>query len=125
MRVNELQRFADVLDGLSNTACIGEDAGRPTAYRFGRAIASGTVTGAAWADRNNEYVTHGYSPDGSVTPGPCPINCTNDNEIYSFHPGGAHLLFADATVRFVSQSTDIRVIGCLLTRAAGEASQMP
>ena len=33
MRVNELQRFADITDGLSNTSWIVEDAGRPFLYR--------------------------------------------------------------------------------------------
>jgi prepilin-type processing-associated H-X9-DG protein len=40
-------------------------------------------------------------------------------EIYSFHPGIANSLFADGHVRFVSASTDIRVIARLITAAAG------
>lgn len=125
MRVNELQRFADVIDGLSNTSWLAEDASRPTRYAFGRVKVSGFVSGAAWADRDNEYLTHGYTQDGSASPGPCPINCNNDNEIYSFHPAGAHLLIGDGSVRLVAETTDMRVIGRLLTRAGGEALQVP
>lgn len=125
MRVNELQRFADVIDGLSNTSWLAEDASRPTRYAFGRVKVSGFVSGAAWADRDNEYLTHGYTQDGSASPGPCPINCNNDNEIYSFHPGGAHLLIGDGSVRLVAETTEMRVIGRLLTRAGGEALQVP
>jgi len=113
MRVNELQRFADVIDGLSNTSWLAEDASRPTRYRFGRVMVSGYVSGAAWADRDNEYITHGYAPDGSASPGPCPINCNNDNEIYSFHPAGAHMLIGDASVRLVPETTRFAEYGPL------------
>jgi hypothetical protein len=125
MRVNELQRLADVIDGLSNTSWIAEDAGRPIAYRYGRVVVPGTISGAAWADRDNEYITHGFTMDGSTSPGSCPINCTNNNEIYAFHPGGAHMLLGDGAVRLIPDTTSIRIIGRLLTRAAGEPLQVP
>jgi prepilin-type processing-associated H-X9-DG protein len=76
-------------------------------------------------DSDNAYTTHGFTPDGTSSPGPCPINCSNDNELFSFHPGGAHVLLGDGSVRLVPETTDIRVIGRLLTRAGGEALQMP
>ena len=43
------------------------------------------------------------------------VNCHNDGEIYSFHPGTANALFADGHIRFLSASTDIRVIARLIT----------
>ena len=119
MRVNEFQRIADMLDGTSNTIFICEDAGRPARYRAGKAV-SGTVSGAGWADRDNEYITHGFTADGVSSPGPCPINCTNDNEIYGFHPNGAVCVLGDGSARLISQNTSIRVVGRLITRAGGE-----
>jgi prepilin-type processing-associated H-X9-DG protein len=51
---------------------------------------------------------------------PCAINCTNNNEIYAFHPGGAMCLLGDGSVRFIAEIISIRVIGRLLTAAGRE-----
>jgi prepilin-type N-terminal cleavage/methylation domain-containing protein len=125
MRVNEIQKFGQIADGLSNTMWIFEDAGRPNHYVAGHKIRPGTVSGTGWANRHNEYITHGYSQDGLTSTGPCPINCSNNNEIYSFHPGGAMGVVGDGSVRFLSETIDIRVIGRILTKAAGEVQQLP
>ena len=119
MRVNQLRRIAEIRDGTSNTMAICEDAGRPELWRAGKKV-SGTVSGAGWANRDNEYITHGYSNDGASTPGPCAVNCTNSNEIYSFHSGGANILLCDGSVRFLTPSVPMRVVGALITRAGGE-----
>ena len=47
------------------------------------------------------------------------VNCTNDREVYSFHPGGANVVLADGSVRFLA-AIDIRVFARLVTRAGGE-----
>ena len=62
----------------------------------------------------------GSTPDGATKPGPCAINCTNDREVYSFHPGGANAVFADGSVHFLKASIDIRIFARLVTRAGGE-----
>lgn len=119
-----LCRALDVQDGLSTTMLIAECAGRPLRFRSGGIAVTGSpVSGAAWADDANEYITHGFTADGSVSPGPCPINCTNNNEIYGFHPGGATILMGDASVTFLSQNTKIRIVGRLITRNGGEVIQ--
>jgi len=41
----------------------------------------------------------------------------------SRHPGGAHLLFADGTVHFISESIDFRVYYLLGARKSGELKQ--
>ena len=48
------------------------------------------------------------------------MNCTNDREVYSFHPGGANVVFADGSVHFLKATIDIRVFAGLVTRAGGE-----
>ena len=58
--------------------------------------------------------------DGSAQPGPCAVNCSNNQEIYGFHPGGVNVLFSDGSVRFVKQTIDIRIMARLMTRAGGE-----
>jgi prepilin-type N-terminal cleavage/methylation domain-containing protein len=120
MRVNLLQAFSDIIDGTSNTMWICEDAGRPRLFQKKGTSSSNNVSGAGWADRDNEYITHGYTNDGLTTPGPCPINCTNNNEIYAFHPGGAMCLLGDGSVRFIAETVSIRIIGRLLTATARE-----
>jgi len=125
MRVNELQRFADIQDGLSNTTWIQEDAGRPFEYIAGHQRGNRTnITGAAWADRDNEYILHGYNYKGTGA-GPCAINCSNNNEIYGFHPGGAMALLGDGSVRFLSETIETRIIAAMITRNAGERIQLP
>jgi prepilin-type N-terminal cleavage/methylation domain-containing protein len=121
MRANELLRLADVRDGLSNTTWIQEDAGRPQLYRTARIkVIGSTVSGAGWANRDNEFILHGYTPDGVTSSGPCAVNCSNNNEIYGFHPGGAHALMGDASVRLLTEDMPIRVVARLLTRQARE-----
>jgi prepilin-type N-terminal cleavage/methylation domain-containing protein/prepilin-type processing-associated H-X9-DG protein len=126
MRFNELHTFADIPDGTSNTFVIAEDAGRPFVYRVGGARAPGTQpntgfgNGAGWCDTANEYIVHGTVPDGSSDGGPCALNCSNGNEIYSFHPGGANVIFADGSIRMLKTGMDIRIVARLVTRAAGE-----
>lgn len=119
LRVNELVRIADVTDGTSSTFLLHEDAGRPNLYRVQKKVA-GTVSGGGWADRDNEFITHGYNAAGTATPGPCFMNCTNNNEDTSFHTGGANLCMTDGSVRFVRSSIDMRTWCRLVSRNGGE-----
>ena len=107
-------------DGLSNTMFICEDAGRPARYRTRGKIVSGTCSGAAWADRDAEYITHGFTLNGVTAPGGFAVNVTNDNEIYSFHPTGAMVLFGDGSVRMMGEMVDINVVCRQITMSANE-----
>ena len=91
--------MTDITDGTSNTILLAEDAARNKKYLMGKAV-TGSTTGA-WGNPGTEVVISGYDPATNTSPGPCPINCTNNNEVYSFHPGGANAVFGDGSVRFV------------------------
>ena len=52
--------------------------------------------------------------------GRCAINCTNNREVYSFHPAGANAVFADGSVRFLKDSLAPTTLDKLATRAGGE-----
>jgi prepilin-type N-terminal cleavage/methylation domain-containing protein/prepilin-type processing-associated H-X9-DG protein len=121
LRVNQLLRMTDVPDGTSNTMLMHEDAGR-TAHYVARGVkTTGTISGAGWADRDNEYISHGFDSTGvTQSGGTCVINCTNNNEDYAFHPGGVNVLFTDGAVRFVRQSVDPRTWCRMLSRNGGE-----
>jgi len=122
MRVNRLCTHPDISDGASNTLFIAEIAGRPSKYQAGK-LQSGSVSGAGWADREAQYVTHGYSEDGTSTPGPCHTNCTNSNEMYGFHTAGCMAVFGDGSVRLLKKSLDIDVVTSMITRAAGDIAK--
>jgi prepilin-type processing-associated H-X9-DG protein len=123
---DERTRFAQISDGLSNTTLLAEDAGRPQLWLAGAVIGSGGpdggfATGGAWADDKGPLNLNGATADGNTDfNGPCAVNCTNSNEIYSFHTAGANLLFVDCSVRFVRKSIPISVMAALWTRAGGE-----
>jgi prepilin-type N-terminal cleavage/methylation domain-containing protein len=120
MDVNIVVAITEIHDGTSNTSVLAEDAGRPALWRAGKQINTGGQSDGGWADRDNEYITHGYTADGVTVNGPCHTNCTNNNEVYSFHTGGANHVFADGSVHFIKASTNIRVFVKLLTRAGDD-----
>jgi prepilin-type N-terminal cleavage/methylation domain-containing protein/prepilin-type processing-associated H-X9-DG protein len=117
---DRMARRAEITDGTSNTTLIAECAGRPKRWQVGRYVADLYSQGGAWAAGANAIVLLGAKLDGSSRAGPCPINCTNDQEVYSFHPGGANFVFADGSVHFLSAGINIRVLAALITRAGGE-----
>ena len=130
----EKNRFADALDGLSNTLMLSEDTTRPLFYagpRLGPAnntpgggnfgVSNGIVKGAAWADSRNGIPMHGFARDGLSAPGPCPVNCTNNNEMYSLHAAsGVQILIADGAVRMVNEAVEIDVMASWITARGAE-----
>ena len=106
---------------------IAEDGGRPNFYASGGYPMSATVIAAqglvpkegAWADPNAAFSIDGSNPDGSV-PGPCPLNCSNNSEIFGFHTSGCNVAFADGSVHFLSGSMNLCTLAALVTRSGGE-----
>ncbi len=121
-------RDINVEDGLSNTLALIEDAGRPSFYtRFEQTptentpgggnpdVTAGRVVGAGWADSRNEVTLHGFTYNGLSAPGPCPMNCTNNDEAFGFHPDGINVAFGDGSARFLSETIAINVYAALTT----------
>src|SRR5262249_31596233 len=76
-------RVADVTDGLSNTICLAESAGRPVVWRRGLPVGtppSPRVNGGGWARAANDFSIEGSTGDGTQFPGPCAVNCTNGHD---------------------------------------------
>jgi prepilin-type N-terminal cleavage/methylation domain-containing protein len=114
--------FKDITDGTSSTLLVAEGAGRPQVWNAGHdtgALSPTALTKSTWSAWNGNFI-RGYSYDGSVYPGPCPLNCSNLDAIYSFHTGGAYGLLADGSARFLSQGIDVWVMYSLATSQGGE-----
>lgn len=124
MRRELTSRIADVTDGTSNTILLAEDTGRPNFFIFGGVPGPPTSSCYAykegsWADPNGPFSLDGSDPDGCV-PGNCPMNCSNNSEVYSFHTGGANFVFVDGSVHFISDTISLTTLAQLITRAGGE-----
>ncbi len=77
--------------------------------------------GGAWAD-NFTYssLAGAQGRQNGIRGGTCMINCTSNNEIYSFHTGGSNALFVDGSVHFLKDVASVQLIAALVTRAGGE-----
>lgn len=127
---NSRIRARDVSDGLSNTVFVGEHSSMLSDKTW-----VGVVPGAAtcpkpgWPSDCNSggcLVGAHSGPDTHDHPQVI-IHAPNHpfghtDEMYSEHTGGAHILFGDGSVRFVSQFVDGFVWVAVSTRANGEAA---
>jgi prepilin-type N-terminal cleavage/methylation domain-containing protein len=113
--------FAVVTDGLSNTICFSEIAGRQNNF-YKRKLIPSSWTGSpqynlnsAIADYNTARQIRGYSGTNPANPGELgcqSINIFNQNGLYSFHPGGVN----------ISQTLAPGVLAALITRDGAETN---
>jgi prepilin-type N-terminal cleavage/methylation domain-containing protein/prepilin-type processing-associated H-X9-DG protein len=140
--------LARITDGLSKTILLAECGGREDIWRervrttANADNASGNTScaraqGGAWATNDNPHgfgeKTTAWCPTstGSTMSGPIPtalmkVNGSNESGwlMYSFHAGGANVAMADGAVLFVAESTAVRTLGHLATRAGGESASL-
>jgi len=127
MSRNSRSRMTDVTDGTSSTIMVVECAARPLVFRQSYAqVGLDNDQGIGWADSEGPFSFDGAKGDGSAEgcgpAGGCTasMNRKNDNEPYSFHPGGANFLFADGHVQYVSESIPLVTLAALCTMNAAE-----
>ena len=127
MSRNSRSRMTDVTDGTSSTIMVVECAARPLVFRQSYAqVGLDNDQGIGWADSEGAFSFDGAKGDGSAEgcgpAGGCTasMNRKNDNEPYSFHPGGANFLFADGHVQYVSESIPLVTLAALCTMNAAE-----
>jgi prepilin-type N-terminal cleavage/methylation domain-containing protein/prepilin-type processing-associated H-X9-DG protein len=124
---DRLTPVAALVDGTSNTILLAELAGKNDLWQklgnTGQQL-SGLFGGqGGWADATSGASRlYGSTFDGTISPGPCGVNCSNDYGLYAFHNGGANVLLADGSVRLLQETIDIRVLVALITRAGGEVN---
>ncbi|MBA4063395.1 MAG: prepilin-type cleavage/methylation domain-containing protein [Isosphaera sp.] len=113
--VGRAYKMTAILDGTANSILLTEDAGRPDNWVAGQRVA-GTNNDAGWADPQSSYSVDTICNGNQV------VNCKNDNELYSFHTGGANVVMGDGSVRFLRAQTPGGVVAGLVTAAAGEVT---
>lgn len=111
-------KVAEITDGLSHTFIMTEDVGRPQRWQRGKRTKKEEPLRSAWADPGIIMRMNGYgTPEGR-----CLLNCENEDEIYSFHPGIVNFLFADGHVESAASDTDPHIVLAWLTRASGDSA---
>jgi prepilin-type processing-associated H-X9-DG protein len=90
-------------------------------YRAKRQRVGTRNSGASVIDDANEFIVHGFNAATDTQSGTCPLNCSNSDEIYSFHPGGVMLAFGDGSVRFQAENTPFRILAAMVTREGKES----
>ncbi len=116
---------SEIYDGTSNTLMIVEDAGRNPCWVNGTQVSGPGIdcSGGPWANPGNQVIVRGSVPGTTTKGGPqgtCAVNCTNNHEIYAFHPGIANVVFGDGSVRSLRSNVDLFTLQHLITRAGGE-----
>lgn len=115
---SEYAKLKNCTDGMSQTMMWFETGGAPLRYVAGQLVqttgsAGETQGGDTWANYANWYVVHNRCGDAM-------FNCNNNEEIYSFHTGGAFFTFGDGAVHFISTDIDPDVFVSLFTRDAND-----
>lgn len=125
-------RIANITDGTSHSIMLGECAGREDVWRGRQQFTvdyTGTprvrARGGAWATSDNAYeIGQRKAWHASFDPIPGNVAINNSNEwghcFYSFHSGTANFVFADGSVHVLSESTELRTLAEMVTRAGGE-----
>jgi len=92
-------KSSSILDGLSNTLCVGESVDRLD------------DEAARWACGKNCFAQNEKW-----------INVEQSDSLHSHHLQGAHGLFADGHVKLLTEDIQTEVLGALCTRNAGDRS---
>lgn len=124
-------KISMITDGTSKSIMIGECAGREDVWRRGvksdvNYTANIRARGGCWATSDNAYeIGQRKAQDASTIPGTVSINNSNEwgHCFYSFHPGAANFTFADGSVRTISDSVELRLLGEMVTRSGDEVQK--
>jgi prepilin-type N-terminal cleavage/methylation domain-containing protein/prepilin-type processing-associated H-X9-DG protein len=120
---NSKVRIADVLDGLSNTFASGERASTLAMATWVGAVPNGIVKNLSGVPGSvdGEAGVFAVGHTGTVIEGQTPNNGLGYvDDFSSLHTGGVNFLFADGSVRFISNTIDPVTWVGLGTRAGGE-----
>lgn len=140
--------IAETKDGLSITVMVLEDAGRDARYvserpesyvspvqpNVSRPVPPGQRRAWRWGEANgvglgvSGQINNKWRPMCADRPYPQPGDpafgstnqAGNNQEPFSFHPGGANALMGDGSVRFLKETTNILVLRNIISCGGGE-----
>jgi hypothetical protein len=110
-------KVGEIKDGTSKTVLVGESSGRgasPDAVTPSKIHDRG-----AWAEGANLlWIAHplNWLPGNDDGTG-----LYDGREIFSDHPGGAHVVFCDNSTHFLNEEMDVQVVAALTTRDGVES----
>jgi prepilin-type processing-associated H-X9-DG protein len=142
--------IAGTTDGLSTTVLAMEDAGRDARYvserpesyvsplqpNVSRPVPPGQRRAWRWGEANgvglgvSGVINNKWRPDHAQgfypQPGDPAFGTTNqagnNQEPFSFHPGGCNALFGDGSVRFLKESINVLTLRRIISAAGGEVT---
>jgi prepilin-type processing-associated H-X9-DG protein len=116
---------SSVTDGLSYTMMLFECTGRPFKYDLGKirghpdSTPKEPLIGARWADDESQFWLLKFCNSTQF------FNCTNQQEIFSLHPGGSNFVYGDGSVRFHVETMSPNAFVSCFTAYAGDAVGLP
>jgi len=118
---NSRLRFADIIDGASNTIAVGERAALFARTAWAGAVTGGTVRITPGAPTSSSAV-EGAPVQTLAHTGSHTINApdADPDDFFTPHAGACMFLFADGSVRPVQAKVDLGLLQALSTRAGGE-----
>ena len=134
---NKRVKISEITDGLSNTIIFSEDVARPSHFVKGGApgpnfspkhpsgnigVTNGFVRGFGWSSTLNRIPVHGFDAEGLTSPGPIPVNATNNNEAFGFHPGIVVGTLCDGSTHVVREDISMQEYAEFVTRAGREVN---
>ncbi len=133
--VNPKRKFASVTDGLSNTICFIEIAGRQRLFFNGVAYqGTWTTTPVPAFTLNSSYVDwntarhprglSGIDRNNPSAAGCAVINVFNQDNPYSFHGSGVQAVRGDGSVVLLPATISTPVFAALITRNGGEIATL-
>lgn len=116
-------RIADITDGTSNTVMFGHTSGIAMGFDNVWCSSTGAVNGTSLPINFN--IRPSMQQGSFYCPGCATGQPWRGRGFQSHHSGGSTFTMADGSVRFISETIDMRTLNAMGSRAGGEAVNAP